>query len=246
MLQPWLMQFEAFADVQKFSPALEENENMLAMASEKINETTEIGKLQAEAKKQNQLAMSSLTMAMSKLSLLTFIRGTRSKEWPKGKACLVMKALKERFQPDDQIALVEARQALCQVCMNPKEDTSTLFDQLRNIEAEYVECENVEITKQEMISIIINKARVKHQAVIMSKLARECGGTLDHLAALLHQHWRLLYGDKATKGKESAEDDNNDEVALFTGTCHNCKEKGHKAAECKAERKGFKGKCNNC
>lgn len=74
---------------------------------------------------------------------------------------------------------------------------------------------------------------------------------MDDLEQLLHQQWRALYGAKVSN-HATHDNEDEDEVALFSGTCFNCGETGHKKTDCKnpskpkSKKASFKGKCNRC
>jgi hypothetical protein len=71
---------------------------------------TETGKKQFLAKKMNNLAMASFTMAFTREGIMRLVSKAKTKEWPEGLAYLVAKELNKKFKPNDIISKVEMRQ----------------------------------------------------------------------------------------------------------------------------------------
>ena len=75
--------------------------------------------------------------------------------------------------------------------------------------------------------------------------------TLDDLESAMTQHYRSVYGGKASE--KSSDDSDEKEVTLmnFRGKCNKCHKTGHMAKDCKSGKASggkntFKGTCHNC
>jgi hypothetical protein len=56
------------------------------------------------------------------------IKKHRNKDWPTGKADIVMSALIREFEPEDTMAEMEIEQALAKMKLGPKKDPSKLLN----------------------------------------------------------------------------------------------------------------------
>jgi len=93
--QLWWTRFQAYAALNKFIEAVQKTRdpNLPAMESTVIDELTDEGKKQASAVKKNAKAFASLTMAFTSERLLGLLTKAKTKEWPNGLACLVIKGM---------------------------------------------------------------------------------------------------------------------------------------------------------
>jgi len=130
--QMWWTQFQAYAALNKFIEAVQKTRdpNLPATESTVIDDLTDEGKKQASAVKKNAKAFASLAMAFTSERLLGLLTKAKTKEWPNGLACLVIKGMLIRYQPKDRMSRVELRRQLNQVTMKKDEDPSTLFEQI--------------------------------------------------------------------------------------------------------------------
>src|SRR5688572_366112 len=76
-----------------------------------IDKKTTAGKAEMKAKKANETAMASLTMAITTDSLIGMINRSCNTTWPNGLACKVVDALFKQYVPQDIISKIEMCQA---------------------------------------------------------------------------------------------------------------------------------------
>jgi hypothetical protein len=257
----WWIRFMGFAECHNFAKALQpEPESDLPTSSTTvIDESTEDGKKQAQAKKRNNIAMANFAQAFTSEGLMNILLKSMSAEWPRGKACLVVQGLFKKYQPQDVVTLVELRMALNKVSMKKNQDPATLFEQLKAIENKYT-AESAQLDESEVIATILSAAPVEYQPVLTTvQLLKGDKVTVDDLEKAMTNMWRQR---QAKKGKEKDEDEDDDaEIALgaIAKFCFKCKKKGHKAHECRSQggaenknkasngkQKKIRGKCFNC
>jgi hypothetical protein len=134
--QMWWTRFSAYATVYKFWQALTDEDDDVRPSSEdeELDLTTAEGKKQEAAKKRNEVAMASFTMAFTSEGVVGMVYKSYTTEWPNGLAKLVVASLLKKYRPIDTISRVEMRQRLSKVAMKKGSDPSTLFEQLSAIE----------------------------------------------------------------------------------------------------------------
>jgi hypothetical protein len=135
---------------------------------------------------------------------------------------VVVMALNNKFLPKDIISKVEMRQRLNQVSMKKGSNPAVLFETLAAIEDQFSGIDNLEGT--DFIAIVLDVASEQYQAILTSEQSGKGEElTLSDLENAMCQHHRQLNQNKALRRTERGE------VLLtaFTGTCYNCKKKGH-------------------
>jgi hypothetical protein len=77
----WWTKFKAYPNINGFSDAIREkpNPDMLTSWFDEINLTTEIGKKQFQAKKMNDLAMASFTIAFTREGIMCLVSKAKPK-----------------------------------------------------------------------------------------------------------------------------------------------------------------------
>ena len=260
--QLWWTRFCAYASVYKFRQALAENgdEDLPEKEGEEIDESTTNGKKQLAAKKRNEVAMASFTMAFTSESVMGLVYKASTTNWPSGLAIIVVKGLLKKYRPLDIVSLVELRQRMNKVAMKKGSDPSTLFEQLSAI-ANQFSVPGTPMDESHMIAAILDAATDEYQAVISTeRRIKGADMTVADLEVAMSEHYRQLSRASGRKSGTSSGGDSGHEVVLsgFGGVCYNCKKSGHKANKCPEKsnssneetkgRKGgrFQGKCNNC
>ena len=258
--QVWFMNFRSYAVAHGFKSAISKDgpdtDLPLRDDSPLDTDTTVAGK-QALAKKKNAAAFCALNLAMTSPQMIRMLTESQTDEWPDGLAWKVIAALHKRFKPTDTVSKIEMRRLLGKVAMTKKEDPTTLFSQIGQIENMF----NVTVDDEEKIAIAIEAAPREYQSIIVSE-QRQQGATLtsDHIEDVMRLHWRALYGQR-TKNFLQDDGDEDNEIGLaagdkqgstsgksksskksgkgdgkktykFKGKCHHCGKVGHKAADC--------------
>ena len=242
----WWVRFSAYAVMKNFQRALKVDPDLPAKDSDEP--TSEKA---AAAKKANEVAMASLTIAFKTESLLNIIFKSMSADWPGGLAHKVVSELKKKYQPEDIMCRVELRRSLNAIKMKKGQDPGKLFEQIYSIQNR----SKIEIPEADFVAVILDAASEEYQAVLTSERARlKEDITVTDLEETMRSHWHTL----STRNNKSDADDEGKEIALanvsFGGTCFLCKKKGHRIKDCPEKKtKGgtgtgskFNGKCNNC
>lgn len=248
----WWVCFNAFAVMKGFSRALKEDPSL------PVNDAAVPADEEAKlAKKANEVAIGSLTMAFKTDALLNIVFRSMTTAWPGGLAHKVVNELKRKYQPEDIMSRVELRHSLNKIQMKKGQDPAKLFEQIFSIQNR----SKIEIPEEDFVTIILEAASEEYQAVLTTEQTRK-GDDLkvSDLEDIMRKHWCTI----SSKNKSNDEEDENKEVALaivstgFNGTCFLCKKKGHCITDCpqKKNKNGdnssnknknkFQGKCNNC
>ena len=243
----WWVRFQAYAVMKGFSRALKLDPSL--PASDSVVPADDEAKL---AKKANEIAMASLTMAFKTEAMLNLVFRTMTTAWPGGLAYKVVEELKKQFQPEDIMSRVELRRSLNKISMKQGQDPAKLFEQIYSIQNR----SKVEINEDDFIAVVLDAASDEYKAVLTAEHTRK-GAELkvEDLENVMRSHYRTL---SAKKG--GSDDDEAKEISLvgFTGMCFHCKKKGHRIKDCPDKKKNgngnsngtgstkFTGKCNHC
>ena len=128
--------------------------------------------------------MAQLTMAFETQALLSLADSAKSTAWPGGLAYKVISSLKEKYQPNDRIAVVELERKLNQVDLKEYEDPKILFERIATIENEYRSTSS-SLSNEDMITTVLEKAPGKYASILaMTQAANPTNLTLDDLQEL--------------------------------------------------------------
>lgn len=225
---------QAFAVSYGFASALKEETASLPPTedAELVAAITEDAAL-IKGRNKNALAMSYLVHALRGPTLMRFIMGCQTPEWPSGKAHVLMKKLRNKYAPEDMTTALEVKAALKKVSFGkPSEDPDKMFEKLAKIQNDCTMAK-IDIDWNDMIATVIDIMPDKYQMLLV-KYATKKGHTQDtyeEMEAAVTQYYR-----QTNKVKEDTEDT---EVSLmqssgFKGRCFTCKKHGHKASECRS------------
>jgi hypothetical protein len=152
----WLIGIHAFAVSYGFATALkEETANLPEREDSEPSLTTAAGRAQVKDREKNSLAMSYLVHALKGETLLRFIIGCQTEEWPGGRAWVLMKKLRRKYAPEDLTAVAEFKLALKQVKFGkPTDDSDKMFDQLAKIQNKFTMAK-VKIDWNDVVATVI-------------------------------------------------------------------------------------------
>jgi hypothetical protein len=133
---------------------------------------------------------------------MRLISRSKTKEWPKGLAHLVVCKLNKKFKPKDIITKVEIRQKLNQVNMKKESDPAILFELLAVIEDQY---DGIGVTEEaNLIAIVLDVATNKYQAVLTSEQSSKGDNlTLQDLETVMTQHYCQIHRNQANRYRNS-------------------------------------------
>jgi hypothetical protein len=189
----WWAKFKAFATLNGFSEAIqtEPNPDMPKKYTDSIDISTEDGKRQYGAKRMNDMAISSLTVAFNKEGIMRLFSKAKTKEWPEGLAYLVVLELNKKFKPNDIITKVEMRQKLNQVNMKKGSDPALLFKSLAEVEDRYDGIGMID--EMDLIAIVLDIATEDYQSVLTAEQSSKGSNlSLQDLETVMNQHYRQI------------------------------------------------------
>ena len=188
------MHFQAYAKIHKFKEAIAEtvDAELPDKDSDALDENTDKDKILA--KRQNEIAMASLTMAFTKEEQMGYIYEAQTDDYPDSIAFLVTRQLLQKYKPTGTMSRIELRQQLNQIKMNKNEDPKTLFEQIGAVRNAY-NTKTRNIDEEDLIAVILDAAPEEHQAVLTAEQRAHkkdndlnCG----HLAEAMQDHFRML------------------------------------------------------
>lgn len=235
--QVWWTRFRAYAAVFGFVTALTNGGDPRMPATENsiIDENTDTGKGQADAKQKNAVAMANLTMALTGEGSMSIIyEAMNSDKWPTGLAWVVIAALMKKFMPNDGMSSVEMRQQLDKVSMKRNDNPEVLFEQLSRIKNQFVSA-TVKLSEADQIAVVLGKAPKEYKSVLTNlQVVLRSGLTLEDMSTAMNLHWRSI-----TAGEDNVIGSGNELVlSAFSGMCYKCKKPGHKTYECPLKKTG--------
>jgi hypothetical protein len=223
------VRFSAYAGVGNFEKALQEGgEPDLPQKESVVPDTmNKEGKAQAAAIKRNSIAMVNLTMAFTSEATMGMIFKAKTSDWPGGLAHLVMRALEQKYQPEDTITRVEMRQRLSNIKMKRNDDPATLFEQISAIENRF-NTHTRHIEEEDLIAVVLDAAPQDYQSLLAAEQRiKGAAITLADLEAAMNQYWRQTMSSKGNK--EGGNDDS--EFTLVAtkkkGRCWACGAEDH-------------------
>jgi hypothetical protein len=228
--QLWWTRFVAFATVYKFVEAINKDApdpSMPASDAEILDENDDADKIKIAAKKRNSVAMANLSMAFTSEGTMGLVYKAMTTAWPNGLAHLVVRALFEKYQPQDTMTRVELRQRLNKISMKKDTDPATLFEQVATIENRYNTATS-QVQQEDLIAVILDAAPMEYKSVLTTE-QRSKGSNLklNDLETVMNQHWRQIC--PKDQGPRSGTEIT---LSAFTGMCFKCNTKGHKASNC--------------
>ena len=230
--QMWWMHFKSYAAVKKFSQAIQRTADPNMPPTESTNVSQNAA--QSIALERNLLAIASLSLAFQSEGQMNMIQKAESKDWPSGKAHIVVDNLFRKYRPVDTISRVEMRVRLNQVSMKPNQDPKVLFDQLASIQNAYNDATR-DIDPDDLIAVVLEKAPKEYKSILTTEQRNKGTNlTLENLEEAMHDLYRAM--------NSHCQPTNDNEVALvaFRGTCHYCKKPGHMARDCTVKRAALK------
>ena len=130
----FLIIFEALCGVKKCAEALDPGFARKLPAKES-DVTTDAD--QIEAKKQNAMAMSLLTLAMDSPMLLSKIASSKSVSWPGGLAHVLIAKLNKKYKHNDTIVSAKQTKKLMKLKLKTNQDQEELGDKIAMLEVTY-------------------------------------------------------------------------------------------------------------
>jgi hypothetical protein len=120
----WMMRFKAYAKMQKFAEAInpEGYDDLPATEAAELDPVSEEDAVKISARNKNSTAIAASTVAFADDNTLSFINVGMSDAWPDGKACLVMKAMVDKYNPVDVMSKAEMKAELAKIKFGKKEN----------------------------------------------------------------------------------------------------------------------------
>lgn len=250
--QAWVTQFLAYAKLKRFKQALMKGgeQDLPGKEDASIDISNATGMKQQAAVIRNDMAMATLTIALTSEGALGMVYKAQDEDWPSGKAHKVMEALAEEFQPKDRISRVEMRTKLSKIKLSKDDNPRKLFEQLATVENMY-NSTSQKIDQDDLIAVVLEKAPKMYASVLTTEQRIQGANLkLSDFSKAMNEQWRI---SGAGIDEDDDDEEKNGEVALagFNGNCHICGEYGHRKFECPNKGKvnnnaRFRGTCDNC
>ena len=259
------MKFEAWGGTQDMGALFDANFESTLPATEAavLNLSNDNEKKHDSARKLNALGMGTLALVMETPQMINMIALECSHDvhWPSGKFPTVWTKIKERFGPDDDMAVMDMEDDLHKIKLHKKNDPKDLLDDIAAVEVRY----RCTLLPDKKAAVVVRTGKFDYAAVIKVtgttvRGSKAQGATAEELVAEMHKQYCILGG----RNKEASDDDNLKEMALSANSdieCYHCGQKGHKKNNCPKLRnqsgnnqgngkhkgkKKFKGNCNHC
>ena len=259
----WWTKFQAYCAQQGYSDALDPGfvSKLPADDATPLDETNSDEKKQADAKKMNLKAMAAFATAFETARMLILLHKVKTDKWSDGLACELVKKLKGKFVPSKENVAIESTLMMNEIKMGYKDDPSTLFEQMSEIEILCADAKK-HLDEDTMVGFVL-KALPTQYANCVVQLKNDCKRdgvpiTLDALEEKVVELWRTLNPGWKKKGGTNHGSEQEGEVALGSVSdkkCFKCNKVGHIAKFCPQKggnnnnnQRGtrFQGKCNNC
>ena len=216
-------------------PNLPEGENDLS-------DDPQIRKKQKSSVQKNRMAINALFIAFRKRSsLLQLVLNTSNTGWPNGRAWIAMRKLEQKFNPQDNVTLLDAEKAIDDAKMKTGESPSDFYDRLCSIQRKYPN----QLTDSSIRNAMMRKSSSQYRDVIIQSLKKP-DISADELMDDMQHVFRTL---QSLNFEDDAQDET--EVALVqpasrssqglprssqdyqsTMRCFICNQVGHKMQEC--------------
>ena len=246
----WWRTFKTFAAVHKFTVALSVQARMPATAATALSTVDATRKLQEEAIRKNDLAMSQLNLALvSDADKGLIYKSGATSGWPDGLASNVVTLLDRRYNARDTTSLLELKQELNDIRMKDDEEPSAMFGRMMRIKNRY-DAPGDTISDRDLMSAALRAAPTQYQAVLTAiRVAAANNLTSDMIEDAMMSHYRLVAGSDAckTSNKRGGKNANGEYQLAAVATrknknaCWDCGNMGHRLgdAECPSKGKGL-------
>ena len=154
---------------------------------------------------------------------MALVHKGKTDKYPKGLAHLIVKELKKKYAPQDDMSQVEMSNALKKVKMKKRDDPVELTEQLHTIANTY-KTKTYVVPPRELLTTMIGAAPKEYASTIRD--AQRLHGSnlnINLLEEEMRAYWQIAYGSSTTQ-------DDDDEIALAVPQlqCYNCNAIGHR------------------
>ena len=228
----------------------------LPEAENELSTDPQTKKKQKSCVQKNRMAINALFIAFRKRSsLLQLVLNTSNSKWPNGRAWVAMKKLELKFNPQDNVTMLDAEKAIDDAKMKTGESPSDFHDRLCSIQPRYPN----QLTDNSIRNAMMRKSSPQYRDVIIQSLKKP-GISADELMEDMQHVYRTL---QSLNFEDAAQDET--EVALVQPTnrtrpgpprstndyqstmrCFICNQIGHKMQDCPMKHLRNTIKCVHC
>ena len=140
-------------------------ENTLPDTEEAVLDlTNDNEKKQDAARKLNALGMGALALVMEipQMIIMIALECSRDKDWRSGKLRTVWAKIKERFGPDDNVAVMDMEDDLRKIKLHKKKDPKDLLDNIAAVEVRY----GCVLSPEKKAAVVVHAGNFDYAAVI--------------------------------------------------------------------------------
>ena len=190
--------FSSVIDMDKVDPNL-------PTGQDDLTDDPAIRKKQKSAVQKNRMAINALFIAFRKCpALLQLVLNTSTMQWPNGRAWVAMKKLDQKFNPQDNVTLLDAEKAIDDAKMKGGESPSDFHDRLCAIQRRFPN----HLNDQGVRNAMMRKSSPQYRDVIIHSL-RKPDLTADELMKDMQHVFRTM---QSLKFEDDPQDET--EVAL--------------------------------
>ena len=228
----------------------------LPEAENELSADPQTRKKQKSSVQKNRMAINALFIAFRKRSsLLQLVLNTSNMEWPNGRAWIAMRKLEQKFNPQDNVTMLDAEKAIDDAKMKTGESPSDFHDRLCSIQRRYPN----QLTDNSIRNAMMRKSSSQYRDVIIQSLkkpdisADELMEDMQHVYRTLQS---LIFEDAGqdetevalvqptTRARSGPPRSTNDSQS--TMRCFICNQIGHKMQDCPMKHLRNTIKCVHC
>ena len=160
----------------------------LPMSQDELSDEPALKKKNKAAVRKNQLAINALFTAFRKdPSLLQLVLNTSTEKWPNGRAWIAMRKIEMKFNPQDNVTMLDAEKAMEEVKMQADESPSEFYDRLLSIQRLYPR----QLTDDALRNAMMRKCHVQYRDIVIQSL-RKADLTAEELTEDMQHVFRTM------------------------------------------------------
>ena len=171
--QMWRYRMQAFLELHGLAHCLEQvDPDFPSNSREVLDLSTDEGKRQEKAKKDNNLAIAYLQAAMAEDDDMATMLEASTDEWPHGIAFEAMNKLREKYEPNDFVTMIERHNEIESIKMGKNDSPEKLFQALNMLNSKFKN-RLPPMTDNEILSVVMKKVPTKYSTILTAESVRQ-------------------------------------------------------------------------